>query len=400
MFVFQTCISFMLLLSALVCLYYWFLLLTIFCSKWENNVGFRDSLSGKARLAIVIPAHNEENVIGPTLQSCQSLEYPADRYDIFVVADNCTDATGQVATGYGVIVLERHDELRKGKGYALAHAFEHLLPQGYEAVIVVDADCLIDSNALQVIDHKLLQGNKILQINNTVDNPDQSIMSYALAVGNFIENNFFYAPKSLLGLAVFLRGTGMVMHRDILLAHPWAAHSIVEDVEYSLVLLKAGHRICFLPEVKVASPFPVDQEQLRVQRTRWASGNLTFGRQAALGLIGTGIRQRKWILIDAGWTFLVLSRPLVLLQLFVTLGATIALYIKEPYTFSQVSMVVVATLVLFFFIYFVLGIVKMGLSRKRLSFLALVPLTVFQLIIISLRGVIGGKKQAWARTPR
>ena len=383
----------MLLLSALVCLYYWFLLLTIFCSKWENSGCCQDSLSGKARLAIVIPAHNEENVIGPTLQSCQSLEYPADRYDIFVVADNCTDATAQVATGYGVIVLERDDELRKGKGYALAHAFDHLLPHGYEAVIVVDADCLIDSNALQVIDHKLSQGQKILQINNTVDNPDQSIMSYALAVGNFIENNFFYAPKSLLGLAVFLRGTGMVIHREILLAHPWAAHSIVEDVEYSLVLLKAGHRICFLPEVKVASPFPVDQEQLHVQRTRWASGNLTFGRKAALGLIGSGIRQRRWILID-------LSRPLVLLQLFVTLGATVVLYIKEPYIFSLVNMVVVATLVLLFFIYFVLGIVKMGLSRKRLSFLALVPLTVFQLIIISLRGLIGGKKQAWARTPR
>ncbi len=400
MLLFQISILFLLFGSSLVCTYYWFLLLSaLFFNKKKADI-CPELPAGQARLAIVIPAHNEEEVLHRTLHSCRKLEYPADRYEIFVVADNCSDATARVAADYGVVVLERQDEFHKGKGYALAHAFDHILPQGYEAVLVVDADCLIDEQALAVIDARLGQGHQVLQMNYMVENPDQSVMSYALAVGNFIENAFLYAPKSHLGLSIFLRGTGMVIHRDVLLAHPWAAHSIVEDVEYSLTLLQAGQRISFVPEVKVASPFPVEPLQLRVQRSRWATGNLSFGRKSALKLMGSGLRQRKWIMVDAGWTFMILSRPLVLLQLFATFSATAALYVLAPGTFATLSLGTATTLLALFFIYFLTGIVQMGLSKKRLFFLARVPLTVMQLIVISLRGVWGGKSAAWVRTPR
>lgn len=400
MFVWQTVTSFLILISALICSYYCFLAFVALFASGKKTPPATGCPAETLRIAIVIPAHDEENVIGHTLQSCLNLDYPKDLFRIFVVADNCSDATAEVAGKYGATVIERRDAEHRGKGFALSHAFEHVLPQGYEAVVIIDADCLIDRDALRVIAQNMADGAKVLQINNTVSNPDQSVMSYALAVGNFIENMFFYAPKSLLGFSVFLRGTGMVLHRDVLLAHPWSAHSIVEDVEYSLTLLQAGYRIRFVPQVKVASPFPTEQDQLRVQRTRWASGNLTFGRKAALGLIAAGVRQGKWVVADAGWTFLVLSRPLVLLLLFMALGAAIVSRVLWPDAFSVANLACAVIVTFLFVLYFLSGIVRMGLSFKRICFLAHVPVTVFHLIVISLLGVFGFKKETWARTPR
>ena len=90
-------------------------------------------------------------------------------------------------------------------------------------------------------------------------------MSYASAVGNALENDLFYEPKSKLGLAVLLRGTGMVFHREILERFPWKAYSVAEDVQYALQLIRNGVRITFLPDVRVFSPFPVTREQLTIQ---------------------------------------------------------------------------------------------------------------------------------------
>ena len=98
--------------------------------------------------AIVIPAHNEEGTIMGVLKSCAELDYPGDKKEVYVVADNCSDRTVEVVKEAGVACLERHDESNKGKGFALEWAFNIILPKGYDAVLVLDADCTIDKNAL------------------------------------------------------------------------------------------------------------------------------------------------------------------------------------------------------------------------------------------------------------
>ena len=75
---------------------------------------------GARRFAILVPAHDEQAVIGRTLASLAALDYPHDRADVWVVADNCTDATAAVAQTHGALVLERRDPARAGKGHALA----------------------------------------------------------------------------------------------------------------------------------------------------------------------------------------------------------------------------------------------------------------------------------------
>ncbi len=88
----------------------------------------RSTRSGEGlrhRFAIAIPAHNEETVIGQTVATLHNLNYPADLYDVFVVADHCIDHTAEIARAHGAICLERTDGVRGGKGAALNWLLTH-----------------------------------------------------------------------------------------------------------------------------------------------------------------------------------------------------------------------------------------------------------------------------------
>lgn len=380
----------------MVCLYYVALALFALISRKESA-----SIEGNPAhtFAIIIPAYNEEQNISTTLGSCAGLDYPKDKYRIFVIADNCSDRTAEIAKKNGATCLERHDEEKKGKGFALEWGFKQILAEGHEALMVLDADCQLDDQALRIFDYYFKRGEKVLQANDAASNPDSNAMSYAVAVGNLIENKLFYAPKSKLGLAVFLRGTGMVFRSEILEQHPWQAHSIVEDAEYTLRLIKSGIKVRFIDEVNVFSEFPDQKDQLHVQRMRWAK-NLGFSKMQALRLIWEGMIQGRGLLTDAGWTLLVLSRPLVLLELFtaVILGLLCAWLL--PGALSKVLFVGGLILLLIQFAYFGLGVALLGMNSRRIVFLLSSPATIGRLILISLLGVFGARGDVWARTPR
>jgi cellulose synthase/poly-beta-1,6-N-acetylglucosamine synthase-like glycosyltransferase len=383
--------------AGLVCLYYVFLAIYAVLKKQHISLSKNDAAH---TFAIVIPAHNEENVIKISLHSCDQLDYPKDKYRVFVIADNCTDRTAEVAVQNQAVSLERQDETNRGKGYALAWAFERILPEEYDAVIVLDADCQIDSHALRVFDRCLGEGYRVLQANDRASNPDVSPISYAVAVGNLIENDLFYAPKSALRWAVFLRGTGMVFHREILETYTWQAHSIAEDIEYSLRLLREGIRIKFVGDVHVSSEFPADTEQLKVQRGRWSVGNLSFGKKQALKLIVEGLANRQWPLIDAGWSLLVLSRPLVLLELVLAVASCLICFWLVPGPVSTALFLTALVIVCAQTLYFGMGIVLLGMTARRIKLLLQSPTVVLRLTIISVLGILGITKAIWARTPR
>ena len=77
--------------------------------------------------ALVIPAHDEEKTIGQVLQSCTDLDYPLGWFEVFVIADNCSDRTAVVAREWGACCLERVEPQRRGKGHALAWGLPQVL---------------------------------------------------------------------------------------------------------------------------------------------------------------------------------------------------------------------------------------------------------------------------------
>lgn len=350
--------------------------------------------------AILIPAHDEEATIGIVLGSCAELDYPRDKYEVFVIADNCTDATARIAREAGATCLERSDPIHRGKGQALAWAFERVLPRGPDAVVVLDADCRIDRGTLRAFDQCLADGDHVIQANYVASNPDESCTSYAAAVANAIENDLFYTPKSRLGLAVFLRGTGMAFRHEILERYPWRAGSIVEDAEYSLELFRGGIDIRYLSDVSVRSDFPVSQGQLDIQRSRWVGGGIALARAYSARLIWEGLVRRKGLLIDSGWTLLILNRSLIVMTLAAAIGLGLINIWLSPGPGADLLLATALTLAVLQLAYFALGIVQLGLTRRRVALMLGIPAAAFRMLSIAVAGVFGTGSGPWLKTPR
>lgn len=385
------------LLNAFIVLYYWGLVLL---SRFGTRRELADSAAGSKRFAILIPAHNEELTLPSTLRSCQELDYPRTRYDIIVIADNCTDNTARIGREAGATVLERHDVKARGKGQALAWAFERVLHEGYDAFLILDADCRIDRQALNEASRAIVFGALAIQFRYAVSNPDASVISLTTAVGNLIENDLFYAAKARLGLAVLLRGTGMVLTRELLVAHPWKAFSNTEDAEYSLELLSRGERIAFIQTASVWSDFPENARQLKIQRERWSSGNVAAVKRVGIGMLLRGLWTRQVHLADAGWTTLVLSRPLVIFSCVAgaVLSAWGAVVVPGP---LSVAVLAAAMMVLMALVaYFALGVARLGLSLHRCRLLVRSPGVVMQLFLATVVGLLRSNPKVWMRSPR
>ena len=132
--------------AAFICVYHLLLSAVVLCLPQRQAASAR---SASHHFAIVIPAHNEESVISQKLRSCAELDYPAEKFIIYVIVDNCTDRTAGVAAGHGATCWIRRDDRRRGKGYALEWAFARLQSEKYDAFVVLDADCRLDRHALR-----------------------------------------------------------------------------------------------------------------------------------------------------------------------------------------------------------------------------------------------------------
>ena len=350
--------------------------------------------------AIVIPAHNEEKSLGNALTSCELLDYPSRKYEMFVVADNCTDGTVEVAQQHRAKCLERNDPGRPGKGAALEWAFQNVLGTSCDAIVVLDADCELDRNALAVFDQCLRDGFQVLQCNHVISNCDAAPTCYIARVGQLLEYDYCYAPKSCFRLAVPLVGTGMVFHREVLERHPWDANSVVEDIEYTLLLARMGIAVQFVANVAVHHACEEHLDRLKVQRRRWAAGTLRIGRGRAIQLILEGVFGRRRLLVDAGWTVLTMSRPLILVHaaLTVVLAGLLALTTTEWHGRALLAAAVVVALA--HTIYYTVGIGVLGLSLRRARLLFAAPLAFVCLVMISIRSLFIVRDPQWERTPR
>jgi cellulose synthase/poly-beta-1,6-N-acetylglucosamine synthase-like glycosyltransferase len=254
--------------------------------------------------AILVPAHDEEMLIGDTLASLAHLDYPADRYTVHIIADNCTDRTAEIAGASGVYVHERTDTANRGKGYALAWAFGKLaqMPSRYDAYVVLDADTVVDPYLLQALAKGLARGGKALQSHNAVLNASDSASTalrwLALSLINYIRP----MGRNSFGGSSTLTGNGMCLTHEILSRHPWQAFGLSEDYQYYLTLVSSGDRVLFVPDAKVYSVMPTTARQLQSQDIRWETLSpdaSSWQRHIAWRLLVDGVRRHNWMRLDA-----------------------------------------------------------------------------------------------------
>ena len=80
-------------------------------------------INPKKTFALLVAAHNEEAVVCDIVESLNRLDYPKEMYDVFVIADNCTDNTAMKARSKGALVYERFNKEKRGKGFAMEWMF-------------------------------------------------------------------------------------------------------------------------------------------------------------------------------------------------------------------------------------------------------------------------------------
>jgi 1,2-diacylglycerol 3-beta-glucosyltransferase len=256
------------------------------------------------RFRIVVPAHDEEGGIADTVKSLLALDYPRELFGVQVIADNCRDGTARAAREAGADVLERHDDTRRGKGYALLHAFERL-PREVDAVVVIDADTLVSPNLLGAFAARLERGAAAVQADYAVRNPHQSWRTrlMAIAFGSF--HIVRSRGRERLGLSCGLRGNGMCFTREILERVPHDAFSIVEDVEYGIRLGEHGCRVHYADEAHVYGEMVSSAAPATSQRKRWEGGRKALAKAHAFRLVKNGLLRRDKVLLDLGLDLLV-----------------------------------------------------------------------------------------------
>jgi 1,2-diacylglycerol 3-beta-glucosyltransferase len=277
----------------------------------------------RLRFEVVVPAHDEEAGIGQTVASLSAVDYPQAQRRITVVADNCTDQTAQRASAAGARVLERTDAARRGKGYALAFAFERVLAEGWaDAVVVIDADSVASPNLLSAFGVRLEHGARAVQAHYGVRNAAESWRTRLMAIAFSLFHVVRSVARERRGLSCGLRGNGMCFASNVLSQVPHDAFSIVEDVEYGLRLGEAGIRVHYAGEAHVLGEMVSGERAARSQRQRWEGGRLALARRRGLPLLARAIARRDAVLFDLAWDLFV--PPLSWLSLGASLGTTFA----------------------------------------------------------------------------
>ncbi|AEV70386.1 glycosyltransferase family 2 protein [Acetivibrio clariflavus] len=352
------------------------------------------------RFAIVVAAHNEEKVIGNIVRNLTRLDYPAHLYDIFVIADNCSDNTYKIARENGAIAFERFDDKKRGKGFALEWMFEKIfkMEKHYDAVCVLDADNLVSLNFLKEMNKQLCKGHKVIQGYLDSKNPNDSFIAASYSATFWTNNRIFQLARYYLGLSCVLGGTGFVVSTDLLKEIGWGATSLTEDLEFTIKLVLKGEKVYWSHEAVVYDEKPLTMKQSWRQRKRWMQGQADCACRYFKALLSKAIKEKDIVAFD--------NAVYVVYPLFVVLGGLVMLgnFLKLLFftEMSEIFDIKFGYAVIMFLVTTYMGIIFIALegklSWKILGYYILYPFYNITWIPIMVQGYIDRNKKEWVHT--
>ena len=237
------------------------------------------------RYAVLIAARNEAAVIGSLIDSLKRQNYPADLINIYVIADNCTDHTAEVAESHGATVFERFDRVQVGKGYAL-HFLLDRIKENYDAYLVFDADNVVDPNYVREINKTFSDGYDIVTSYRNSKNYGDNWISAGYGLWFLREAQYLNRPRAVLGISCGVAGTGFLFSRRILeQCGGWNFFLLAEDIEFTAYNIVSGEKIGYCPTAVFYDEQPTGFRQSVRQRTRWVQGYLQVLRRYGSKLI-------------------------------------------------------------------------------------------------------------------
>jgi len=247
-----------------------FIIVSLFMKEKESDYEF-----SYHRFAILICARNEETVIGDLLKSISDQTYPKDRYEIFVMADNCSDNTNRIAKENGAIVYERFNNELQGKGYALQELLKNIgedYDGRFDAFLVFDADSILKNDYLEQMNISYCKGNRIIAGYINSKNYESNWISAGYSLYLLRKNRFLNHARYLLGISSAINGTGFLFSREVL--SDWPYHTLTEDIEFTVDQVCRHHKIAYCSKAVLYDEQPTTFKQSIHQRLRWSKGYL------------------------------------------------------------------------------------------------------------------------------
>lgn len=251
----------------------------------------------KHKYAICIAARNEEMVIGNLLDSIKKQDYPNDLLTVFVVADNCTDNTAQIARDNGAICYERFDSEHKTKGYALQYLFERIEEdygrKSYEGYFIFDADNLLKRDYISKMNDAFDSGEKIITSYRNIKNIDENWITITFAVHWLRSIRFNHRARSVLRLATNIQGTGYLFSNEVV-QDGWKYTSLTEDRGLTADAVAQGYRISYQDAAEFYDEQTPNYKVAYNQKLRWSKGLLINFKESGWKLFVNIIFGRKF----------------------------------------------------------------------------------------------------------
>ena len=388
-------------LQVVLFLFSMYLFLIGFCGMWrrkENKI-----TTPQKKFAVIIAAHNESAVVGQLIENLREQKYPAELYDIYVIADNCGDNTAEVAEKAGAIVCVRKDEQRKSKGFALEWMFERLFEMEksgkvYDAVAIFDADNLVHPNFLMEMNNRLCKGDKIIQGFLDAKNPYDSWVAGTFAIAFWLIDHVSHLAKTNIGLSAVLGGTGMCITIDVLKKYGWRATCLTEDMEFTMKSLTEGIKTTWAHDAIVYDEKPITFMQSWTQRKRWAQGQFDVAHRFIPKMLVAGWKQKD-IRIWDGCIYLLQPHFLMLSSFFLFMGY-LQMAVGTLYTNIYVVMpsdIMTAIMIGQYLIPMII-LIKVRARLKSWFYLLVYPLFFYTWIPIIFLGFIHRNEHEWAHT--
>ena len=358
------------------------------------------------KYAVVIAARNESAVISQLIKSIKKQKYPSSLVDIYVVADNCTDNTADVAREAGATVFERFNRQYVGKGYALDYAFKIIMNSfsTYEGYFVFDADNLLDENYIAEMNKVFDNGYKVVTSYRNSKNYDTNWLSAGYSLWFLREAKYLNNSRMILNTGCAISGTGFMVSDEIIRKNNgWKHHLLTEDIEFSVDNAIQGEKIGYCGKAVLYDEQPYLFSQSWNQRLRWAKGFYQVFAKYGMDLVKSIFTKRSFCCFDMFVTIcpaLFLSLLSVSVNIVFLIVGLININVY-PEMIREASAAILMPAINSYIILFLLGLVTTitewkhikSTTWKKFKYMFTFPIFIFTYIPISIVALF--KKIEW-----
>jgi cellulose synthase/poly-beta-1,6-N-acetylglucosamine synthase-like glycosyltransferase len=230
-------------------------------------------------VSILIPARNEEKVIGRLLQRIAELTYPHDKLQVIVIDDASSDSTGRIADEYSnkyafIEVLHRENgNGGKGKAPAMNAGFKRATG---EIVLCFDADYYPQKDIVEKLAKEFADPNVgAVQGRVVVLNEPQNMVTRLVALERIGGYRVDQEARDDLGLIAQFGGTVGGFRRSVLASlHGWDESILAEDTDLTFRVYLAGYKVRYVIDAECYEEAVDNWKAYRQQRYRWARGHM------------------------------------------------------------------------------------------------------------------------------